>query len=139
MSKEIAVRKLMQACEKDPKLFEKLVENPKAVAAENGVDLEPEELQQLQRVKKLRDLVAEFKGGRGIGRPIGYPIDVAWKSTLADHIIFYRPIYYPIFYPIFYQIFYPVVSYRELGYPIEPVEQLPVLQGLRKLSTEKRS
>jgi len=136
MSKEAAVRKLMQACEKDPDLLTKLTENPAEIAKKHGVDLEPEEVQQLQRVKKLKDLVEEFKVGRGIGRPVGYPIDVAWKTTLANHIIFYRPIYYPIYYHIFYPVFGPI-SYRGAGYPAEPVETAQ-FSALRKLRSKKR-
>jgi hypothetical protein len=93
----------MQACEKDQKLFARLTQNPQEVAGEYGVTLEPDEVTQLERVQKLNSLVAEFKVGRGIGRPIGYPVDVAWKSVVANHIVFYRPIYYPIFYPAYDQ------------------------------------
>lgn len=136
MTKEVAVRKLMQSCERDPELFKKLVENPEEVAKTYGVELEPQEVEQFQRVKKLQDLVEEFKVGRGIGRPVGYPIDVAWKTTLANHIIFYRPIYYPIYYPIFYQIFGPI-SYRGAGYPVEPV-QTAQTSALRRHASKKR-
>ncbi len=134
MDKETAVRKLMQACEKDPELLTRLVAKPKEVAGEFGVTLEAEEIEQLGRVQKLQNLVAEFKGGRGIGHPVGYPIDVAWKTTLANHIIFYRPIYYPIFYPIFYPI-----GYLGAGYPIGPVEQARPFSGLRRFANRKRS
>lgn len=145
MSKEVAIRKLMQSCEKDPELFTKLVDKPQEVAKEYGVALEPEELQQLQRVKKLRDLVEEFKQGRVIGPHIGYPIDVLWKATIANHILSYRPIFYPVFYrpgPIFYYrptfnnpIFYPV------GYPFSAggIEGSRQFSGLRSLGSKKRS
>ncbi|MGA2168551.1 MAG: hypothetical protein ABSG62_10085 [Terracidiphilus sp.] len=136
MNKDVAIRKLMQACEKDPDLFTKLVDNPQEIAKEHDIALEPEELQQLQRVKKLKDLVEEFKQGRGIGRPVGYPIDVAWTTTIANHIIFYRPIYYPIYYPIFYPVFGPI-SYRGAGYPAEPVETAQ-FSALRKLGRKRR-
>jgi hypothetical protein len=96
MNKEVAIRKMLQSCEKDPELFAKLVEKPQEVAREHGVALEPEELQQLQRVKKLQDLVEEFKQGRVIGHPVGYPVDVLWKKTLANHILSDRSIFYPI-------------------------------------------
>jgi hypothetical protein len=104
----------MHACEKDPELFKRLAANPEAVAKEHGVALEPAEVEQLNRVHKLQTLVEEFKTARpGIGGPIKYPIDVAWKAALANHIIRYRPIYYPIFYPIFYPVLYRWIG----GYP----------------------
>ncbi len=129
MTREAAIRKMMSACHENPDLYKKLLEKPQDVAKEHGVTLEPEELAQLQRVKKLNDLVEEFKGGRGIHPPIGYPIDVMWKKVIANHIISYRafyplfnfryyPIrYYPIrFYPIrYYPIYYPIGYYFNTG------------------------
>jgi hypothetical protein len=133
----VAVRKLMQACEKDPELFARLVKNPQEVAGEFGVTLEPEEVAQLEKVQKLNSLVAEFKQGRGIGRPIGYPVDVAWKTSIANHIIFYRPIFYPIFYPAYDQALQtelrrlPVSPVR--GYPFKVEEGVISYRGIRNL------
>jgi hypothetical protein len=107
MSREAAIRKMMQACHENPDLHKKLLEKPQDVAKEHGLTLEPEELQQLQRVKKLQDLVEEFKAGRGIHPPIGYPIDVLWKKVISYHIIWYRP-----FYPLWYRFWYRFNSYR---------------------------
>ena len=101
MSREVAIRRLMQACEKDRELFVRLTQKPQEVAEKFGVTLEPDEVAQLERVQKLYSLVSEFKVGLGIGRPIGYPVDVAWKSAIASHIVSYRPIFYPIFYPAY--------------------------------------
>lgn len=140
----------MQACEKDPELLTKLVEKPQEIAKQYSVALEPKELEQLQRVKKLRDLVEEFKAGRVIPNPVGYPIDVLWKTTLANHILSYRPIFYPIFYawgPISYR--WRPISYRggpisyfganPIGYPLGPVqfEASRRLSGLRSAGRKK--
>jgi|SRR5215469_1908745 hypothetical protein len=150
MSTEVGMKKLMQACEKDPELLNKLLEKPQEIAKQYDAALGPEELQQLQRVKKLRDLVEEFKAGRVIPHPVGYPIDVLWKTTLANHILSYRPIFYPIFYtwgPISYR--WRPISYRggpisyfgatPIGYPYSPVqfEASRQLSGLRSVSRKK--
>jgi hypothetical protein len=120
MSREAAIRKMMHACHQDPDLHKKLLEKPQDVAKEHGVTLEPEELQQLQRVKKLQDLVDEFKAGRGIHPPIGYPIDVMWKKVIANHIISYRSSFYPLFNFRYYPIrFYPIRYYPIRYYPIK--------------------
>ena len=141
MTREAAIRKMMKACHENPDLHKKLLEKPQDVAKEHDVTLEPEELEQLQRVKKLHDLVEEFKAGRGIHPPIGYPIDVMWKKIIANHIISYRSFYplfnfryYPIrYYPIrFYPIYYP--TYYPIGYYFggEGGEQVQQFRGLRK-------
>jgi hypothetical protein len=134
MEKEVAIRKLMQACEMDPALSARLLANPDDVAKEFEVKLEPEEVAQLQRVKKLQDLVAEFTQGRGIGRPIGYPVDVMWKTTIANHLQSYRPIYYPIFYQIFYP-YRPPIYYPVAGYPAGPIE----FEGIRRSGARRRT
>jgi hypothetical protein len=136
MEKDVAIRQLMQACEKDPELFAKLVDKPEEVAKEFKVTLGPDEIAQLQRVKQLQNLVNEFKVGRGgLPHPSGYPIDVMWKNTLANHILFYRPIYYPIFYPIYYPVFYRW-HFPVTGYPAGPIEtqggQFTGLRSARK-------
>jgi hypothetical protein len=135
MSKEVAIRKLMQACEKDPELFARLTQKPQEVAEEYGVTLEPDEVVQLERVQKLNSLVAEFKLGRGIGRPIGYPVDVAWKTSIANHIIFYRPIFYPIFYPAYDQALETALDRLPVspikGYPRRDEEEVISYRGLR--------
>lgn len=145
MSKEVAMKKLLQACSENPELLTRLIEKPQEVAKEYDVALEPAELQQLQRVKKLKDLVEEFKLGRVIGPPAGYPADVMWKTTLANHILFYKPIFYPLFYmpifyrwgwgsyPIFYQIFYPIGYYYATG----QVQQARRFSGLRSLGKKR--
>ncbi len=141
MTREAAIRKMMTACHENPDLHKKLLDKPQDVAKEHGVTLEPEELEQLKRVKKLHDLVEEFKAGRGIHPPIGYPIDRMWKKVIANHIISYRAFYplfnfryYPIrFYPIrFYPIYYPI--YYPIGYYFggEGGEQVQQFRGLRK-------
>ncbi len=138
MNNEAAVAKLMQACEKDAELYSKLLANPQEVANQYGVTLEPEEIEQFNRVQKLQSLVAEFKTGRGVVGPIRYPIDVAWKATLANHIIYYRPIFYPIFYGIFYPIFYRPTGYVA-GYPVESAQAIGPFTGLRRLAARKRT
>jgi len=111
MPNELAIRKMMEACDQDPKLRARLLHDPAAVAKENGLELSDNEVQQLKRVGALINLVNEFKAGR-IGRgpiggyPIGYPIDQWWKSTVFNHVISYRSLYNPLFNPIFYPIGY---------------------------------
>jgi hypothetical protein len=137
MNKDVAIRKLMQACEKDPELFAKLIAKPQEVAKKYGVTLEAEEVEQLQKVQKLKTLVEEFKLGRVIGHPIGYPVDVAWKTAIANHIIFYRPIFYPIFYPAYDETLevelarLPVSPIK--GYPRRAEERVISYRGLRSL------
>jgi hypothetical protein len=140
MNKEVAVRKLLQACEKDPALLTRLVENPQEVAKEHAVALEPEEVQQLQRVKKLKDLVEEFQQGRVIGHPVGYPVDVMWKKTIADHILSDRAIFYPIWgytwRPVFGTGPYGGIGGYRPGYPAGPVERF---SALRSRGSKKQS
>jgi hypothetical protein len=140
MSREVAIRKLMQACEKDPELFARLTQKPHEVAEEYGVTLEPDEVAQLERVQKLNSLVAEFKQGRGIGTPIGYPVDVAWKTAIANHIVFYRPIYYPIFYPAYGEAletaFHRLPGSVIKGYPWKADEEVISYRGRGKAEGE---
>jgi hypothetical protein len=135
MCKEVAVRKLMQACEKDPELFARLTKKPQEVAGEYGVTLEPDEVVQLERVHKLNSLVAEFKLGRVIGTPIGYPVDVAWKSAIANHILSYRPVFYPIFDAAYDQALEVELRRRPVspirGYPFRPEEGVISYRGIR--------
>lgn len=111
MPDEVAIKKMMEACDQDPKLQAKLFHDPRAVAKEHGVELSDTEIQQLKRVGSLVNLVNEFKVGR-IGHgpiggyPIGYPIDQWWKKTIFNHIVSYRSLYNPLFNPIFYPIGY---------------------------------
>ena len=121
MPNDVAIRKMMEACDQDPKLQAKLLQDPKAVAKEHGVELSDGDVQQLKRVSTLMNLVGEFKAGR-VGRgplgtyPIGYPIDQWWKGTIFNHVVSYRGLYNPFFNPIFYPIGY-VFNFagRELG------------------------
>jgi hypothetical protein len=116
--REIAIRKLMDACDKEPELQAQLFESPKKIAAQHGVELEDAEVQQLQKVGALMRLVGEFKAGRvvGPGGPIYYPIDVWWKRTIFNHVISYRSLYNPLFHHIFDPIGYPIdVFGPELG------------------------
>ena len=111
MPNEIAMRKLMEACDQDPKLQAKLFHDPAAVAKEHGVEFSDTEVQQLKRVGTLMNLVGEFKAGRVGGRgpifyPIGYPIDQWWKNAIFNHVVSYRSLYNPLFNPIFYPIGY---------------------------------
>jgi hypothetical protein len=122
MSNEIAIRKMMEACDHDPKLQARLFKDPVAVGKEHGVDLSDSEVQQLKRVGALMSLVDEFKagrvGGRGpvVGYPIGYPIDQWWKRTIFNHVVSYRSLYNSLFNPIFYPIGYVFnVPGREFG------------------------
>ena len=113
MPNEIAVKKLMDACDQDPKLQARLFQDPIAVAKEHGVELSSDEVQQLKRVGALMTLVDQFKAGRvGLGPgPIFYPVDVWWKRAIFNHVVSYRPIFYPLFNPIYYRIgpiFYPI-------------------------------
>jgi hypothetical protein len=112
MPNEIAIRKMMEACDQDPKLQARLFHDPKAVAKEHGVELSDDEIKQLKRVGSLMSLVGEFKAGRVGGHgpvgtyPIGYPIDQWWKNTIFNHVVSYRSLYNPLFSPIFYPIGY---------------------------------
>ncbi len=112
MPNEIAIRKMMEACDQDPALQAELFKNPVAVAKKHHVDLSDDEVEQLKRVGTLMNLVGEFKagrvGGRGpiVGYPIGYPIDQWWKRTIFNHVVSYRSLYNPLFNPIFYPIGY---------------------------------
>jgi hypothetical protein len=108
MANEIAIRKMMDACDQDPKLQARLFHDPKAVAKEHGVELANDEVQQLKRVGALMSLVDEFKAGRvgGVPGPIFYPIDTWWKQAIFNHVISYRSINDPLFNPIFYPIGY---------------------------------
>ena len=110
MPDEIAIRKLMEACDQDPKLQARLFRDPAAVAKENGVELTDNEVQQLKRVGALKGLVDEFKAGRvgpgPIRYPIGYPIDQWWRQAIFNHVVSYRTLFNPIFNPIFYPIGY---------------------------------
>jgi hypothetical protein len=118
MANEIAIRKMMDACDQDPKLQARLFHDPKAVAKEHGVELSNDEVAQLKRVGALMSLVDEFKVGRvtGIPGPIYYPIDAWWKQAIFNHVISYRSIYNPLFNPIFYPIGYVFnVAGQEFG------------------------
>jgi hypothetical protein len=120
MADEIAIRKLMEACDQDPKLQARLFQEPAAVAKEHGVELADNEVQQLKRVGALQGLINEFKsvrvGGPGpIRYPIGYPIDRWWKQIIYNHVVSYRTLYNPIFNPIFYPIGYVFNAGRPFG------------------------
>ena len=108
MPNDIAIKKMMDACDRDPKLRNKLYHDPKSVAKEHGAELSDEQVQQLKRVGALVSLVGEFKEGRaGFGPgPIFYPIDVWWKETIFSHVVSYQSLYNPLFNPIFYPIGY---------------------------------
>ena len=112
MPNEIAIRKMMEACDQNPALQAELFKNPLAVAKKHGVELSDNEVEQLKRVGTLMKLVDEFKagrvGGRGplVGYPIGYPIDQWWKGTIFKHVVSYRSLYNSLFNPIFYPIGY---------------------------------
>ena len=68
MPNEIAIRKMMEACDQDPALQAELFKNPVAVAKKHHVDLSDDEVEQLKRVGTLMNLVGEFKAGRVGGR-----------------------------------------------------------------------
>ena len=122
---ELALKKLIEAADKDPELRARLCKEPELMAKELGIKLGTAEVQQLERIGALMQLVDEFKQARVVvdDSPIFYPIDVWWKRTIFDHIIRYRPIYYPLFYPIFYHIFYPIF------YPVHGPVGYPILRG----------
>jgi len=152
VSKETSLRALLQACEKDDALFERFLATPQEVATAYHLELDAEEIEQLQRVHKLKSLVAEFRLKRQPGTPVGYPADLAWKAVLTNHILFYRPIFYPIFYPanpVFEQLRrpkgYPTHIQREQAefaykpgpsvYPFDPgLTGISILGGLRAQS-----
>lgn len=107
MPNDIAVKKMMDACDKDPKLQAELFKDPKGFAKKYDVTLGDDEVKQLNRVGALMQLVAEFGAGRALGPgPIFYPIDIWWKQALFNHVISYRSVYNPLFnilkYPIGY-------------------------------------
>ncbi len=98
VTKELAVKKLMEACEKDPKLQAELFRAPKELATKYGVTLEPEEEKQLKRVGELMRIINDFTEARIFGPgPIFYPVDLWWKRTLFDHIYRYEPLYNKLF------------------------------------------
>ena len=118
MPNEIAIKKMMEACDRDPKLQARLFHDPNAVAKEHGVELSDDEVQQLKRVGTLINLVDEFKAGRvgGHGPLVGYPADTWWKNTIFNHVVSYRSLYKPLFNPSFYPIGYVFrVAGREFG------------------------
>jgi hypothetical protein len=99
-SAEIAKRKMMAACQRDPQLQEQLFNDPDAVAQRFNVALSDTEKQQLRRVAELRNLIDDFKSVRdtiGPG-PIFYPIDGWWWKRIFYHVRFY-PKFYHVFYP----------------------------------------
>lgn len=124
---EAAIKKLMEAADKDPELRAKLLKEPQAVGKQWAVSFTEAEVTQLKIVGRLTELVAEFTAGRVIGPgPITYPIDIWWKGALSEHILHYRPIYYPLFHHIFYPvgpIFYP--RFGPIGYPGPWITRLP--------------
>jgi len=105
VDRTLSVRKMMDACDKDPELQDQLFKTPDEVAKTYGVTLSADEKGQLCRVAHLYALVDEFKASRSSGPgPIFYPVDVWWKRRLFDHVLSYRPIFYPLFTRISYPI-----------------------------------
>jgi len=104
--RNLSVKKMMDACDKDPGLQAQLFKNPDEVAKKYGVTLSADEKGQLSKVAHLYALVDEFKASRFPGPgPIFYPADVWSKRRIFDHVLSYRPIFYPLFVdPIFYPI-----------------------------------
>ncbi len=60
MPNDIAVKKMMDACDKDPKLQAELFKDPKGFAKKYDVTLGDDEVKQLNRVGALMQLVAEL-------------------------------------------------------------------------------
>jgi hypothetical protein len=113
-SKEVQTRKMIEACDKDPKMLAELCRDPKAFAAKHDVTLAEEEVQQLKKVGALIQLVGEFTAGRVIGPgPIFYPADVWWKRAIFNHVVSYRGIFNPLFNINILK--YPIGYYFELG------------------------
>jgi hypothetical protein len=108
MARETDIKKMMEACEQDPELQAKLLENPKEFAQKKfKVELNDQEVQQLLKVGQLMRLVDEFKAGRFVGPgPVTYPVDIWWKRVITNHVIRYNPLYYRLFYLIYYPIGY---------------------------------
>ena len=106
--REIAIKRLMEAADKDPKLRAEFLKAPKEFAARQGITLQHEEVEQLTRVGELVRVIDQFTAGRINGPgPIFYPVDVWWKAVLADHVLNYQPLFHKLFPP--------------RGYPIGPV------------------
>jgi hypothetical protein len=103
--RETPIKKMMEACDKDPNLQKQLFENPDVVAKKFEVTLTPEEKAQIGKVASLYRLVDEFQVARFHGPgPIFYPVDVWWRRRIFNHVLSYRPIFNPLFYPIGYPI-----------------------------------
>ena len=97
-TREIAIKKLMEACDKDTKLRADLLRNPKEIATKYNVTLEPEEEKQLKRVGELTRVIEEFTHSRVFNPDwIRYPADVWWKQTLYDHIVEPQSLFNPLF------------------------------------------
>jgi hypothetical protein len=107
MPNELTVKKMMEACDKDPKQQAELFKDPKAFAAEHDAKLADEEVEQLKKVGALMQLVDEFTKGRGVSPgPIFYPADIWWKQAMFNHIVSYRSLYNPLFNVLKYPIGY---------------------------------
>lgn len=104
--RNLGIKKMMDACDRDPSLQAQLFKTPDVVAKKYQVTLTAEEKAQIGKVAHLYTLVDEFKAGRIFGPgPIFYPIDIWWKRKIFNHVLSYRPIFYqlfpgPIGYPI---------------------------------------
>ncbi len=120
---ETAVKKLMEAADKDPALKAKLFKDPQAVAKQYDFSFTEAEVSQLKKVARLTDLIDDYTAGRIVGPgPVFYPLDIWWKGALRDHILRYRPIYYPMFHHMYYPIgpsFYP--WHGPIFYPAPPI------------------
>ena len=127
--REISIKKMMEACDKDPALRAELLKSPGEVAARFKVTLKEDEKAQIAKVAELFRVVDEFKAGRVHGPgPIYDAADVWWKRQLVSHIIYYRPIYYRLFYHIYYWIGY----YFDVGRS-EAGQTGPIAAQLRRL------
>ena len=103
--RELPIRKMMDACDRDEALQAQLFKEPDAVAKKFGVQLSPEEKAQIARVADLYRIVDEFTAGRIVGPgPIFYPVDVWWKRRIFNHVLSYRSLFNPIFDHVFYPI-----------------------------------
>lgn len=125
VDRNLAIKKMMDACDKDPSLQAQLFKSPEGVAKKYEVSLSAEEKAAISKLGHLYEVIDEFKAGRIFGPgPIFYPIDIWWQRKIFNHVLSYRPIFYPLF---------P----RPIGYPIDLL-RIDVLRQIEARRTPGR-